>query len=54
MSSKISISLENPIVSKESTEDFPNYLQFLPAKIHSNAKANVKPFFNDYILKLIT
>ena len=51
MSSKISISLENPIVSKESTEDFPNYLQFLPAKIHSNDKANVKPFFNDYILK---
>ena len=51
MSSKISISLENPIVSKESTEDFPHYLQFLPAKIHSNDKANVKPYFNDYILE---
>ena len=51
MSSKISISLENPIMSKESTEDFPHYLQFLPAKIHSNDKANVKPYFNDYILE---
>ena len=51
MSSKISISLENPIVPKESTEDFPHYLQFLPAKIHSNDKANVKPYFNDYILE---
>ena len=51
MSSKISISLENPIVSKKSTEDFPHYLQFLPAKIHSNDKANVKPYFNDYILE---
>ena len=51
MSSKISISLENPIVSKKSTEDFPHYLQFLPAKIHSNDKTNVKPYFNDYILE---
>ena len=51
MSSKISISLENPIVPKESTEDFQNYLQFLPAKIHSNDKANIKPFFNDYIVE---
>ena len=50
MSSQIKISLDNPINSKEVTEK-DHYLQFIPAKIHFNDKAKIKPFFNDYIIE---
>ena len=50
MSSQIKISLDNPINSKEVTEK-DHYLQFIPAKVHFNDKANIKPFFNDYIIE---
>ena len=49
MATKITASLETAITPEDLTSQ-DHYLQFIPAKIHSNDKANIKPFFNDYIL----
>ena len=49
MATKITASLETAITPEDLTSQ-DHYLQFIPAKIHFNDKANIKPFFNDYIL----